>query len=67
MAQTKQIKAANVLNKAFTAGVTGGDGATLFSGQTARAAGHPTIAGNFVNELLVSADLSETSLEHLFD
>jgi len=64
MAQTKQIKAADVLNKGFTAGVTGGDGATLFSGQTAgRAAGHPTIAGKFVNELLVSADLSETSLE----
>ena len=64
MAQTKQIKAADVLNKAFTAGVTGGDGATLCSGQTAgRAAGHPTIAGKFVNELLVSADLSETSLE----
>ena len=64
MAQTKQIKAADVLNKAFTAGVTGGDGATLCAGQTAnRAAGHPTIAGKFVNELLVSADLSETSLE----
>jgi len=64
MANTKQIKAASVLNNAFTAGVVGGDGATLCSGQTAnRAAGHPTIAGNFVNELLVSADLSETSLE----
>jgi hypothetical protein len=64
MANTKQIKAASVLNNAFTAGIVGGDGATLCSGQTAnRAAGHPTIAGNFVNELLVSADLSETSLE----
>ena len=34
MAQTKQIKAANVLNNAFTAGVTGGDGQHI-SGQTA--------------------------------
>lgn len=64
MANTKQIKAANVLNQAFTAGVTGGDGATLCAGNTAaRSAGHPTIAGQFNNELAVAADLSETSLE----
>ena len=64
MANTKQIKAANVLNQAFTAGVTGGDGATLCAGNTAnRPNGHPTIAGQFNNELAVAADLSETSLE----
>ena len=64
MAQTKQTKAALVLDRAFNGSYTGGDGATLCSGQTAgRSGGHPTIAGKFVNELLVSADLSETSLE----
>ena len=65
MAQTKQVKAAAVLNNAFdSTAQAGGDGASLCSGQTAnRAAGHPTVAGKFVNELLVSADLSETSIE----
>ena len=57
MAQTKQIKAASVLNGAFTTSL-GGDGKPLC------ATDHPTLGGpDLVNELLVPADLSETSLE----
>ena len=58
MAQTKQVKAATILDNAFTAGASaGGDGKALL------ATDHPTIAGTFSNELATSADLSETSLE----
>ena len=57
MANTKQVRAANVLNNAFNAGFAGGDGVELCS------AVHPTIAGTFSNELATSADLNETSLE----
>jgi hypothetical protein len=57
MASTKELKAANVLNFAQTAGYTGGDGVTLLS------ASHPTRAGNQSNVLGTAADLSETSLE----
>ncbi len=57
MAQTKQIKAAGVLNGAFTTSV-GGDGKPLCADD------HPTLSGpNLRNELAVPADLSETSLE----
>jgi hypothetical protein len=58
MANTKQIKAANVLNNAFSSGSAGGDGKELC------ATDHPTQAGTFSNELATSADLNETSLEH---
>ncbi len=58
MAQTKQIKAANVLNNGFNSSFPGGDGKELF------ATDHPTqSAGSLANELSTSADLSETSLE----
>ena len=58
MAQTKQIKAANVLNNGFSSSFPGGDGKELF------ATDHPTqSAGELKNELSTSADLSETSLE----
>jgi len=57
MANTKQVKAANVLNNAFSSSYAGGDGKELC------ATDHPTIAGTFSNELAVSADLNETSLE----
>ena len=58
MAQTKQIKAANVLNNGFSSSFPGGDGKELF------ATDHPTqSAGDLKNELSTSADLSETSLE----
>ena len=58
MAQTKQIKAAAILNNAFTAGSSaGGDGVSLLSSS------HPTINGTQSNLLTVAADLNETSLE----
>jgi hypothetical protein len=57
MAQTKQIKAASVLNGAFTTSI-GGDGVALC------ATTHPTLGGpNLSNTLATAADLSETSLE----
>ena len=58
MAQTKQIKAASILNNAFTAGASaGGDGVAFMS------ASHPTVNGTQSNLLTVAADLNETSLE----
>jgi hypothetical protein len=57
MAQTKQIKAAAILNGAFTTSI-GGDGVALCS------TAHPTLGGpNLSNTLATPADLSETSLE----
>jgi len=58
MAYTKQVKAASVLNNAFTAGYTGGDGVVLCS------ASHPLVSGGTnSNTFAVQADLNETSLE----
>jgi hypothetical protein len=59
MANTKQVKAASVLNNAFSAGsFAGGDGVALC------ATDHPLVSGGtFSNELATPADLSETSLE----
>ena len=57
MANTKQVKAAAVLNNAFDANFAGGDGVELCSTV------HPTLAGTFSNELTVASDLNETSLE----
>ncbi len=57
MANTKQIKAANVLNRAFNSSFTGGDGKELC------ATDHPTIFGTVSNELATAADLNETSVE----
>jgi hypothetical protein len=56
MANTKQVKAANVLNNAFGT-ANGGDGKELC------ATNHPIVAGTVRNELTVAADLNETSLE----
>ena len=57
MAQTKQIKAAAVLNGAFDTSI-GGDGKPLC------ATDHPTLSGpDLRNELSVAADLNETALE----
>jgi hypothetical protein len=59
MAYTKQVKAAAVLNNGFTAGYTGGDGATLFS------ATHGLVnGGSNSNTPSTGADLNETSLEN---
>ena len=59
MAYTKQVKAASVLNNAFSgSGVTYGDGKTLC------ATDHPLISGGVnSNTPAVAADLNETSLE----
>ena len=58
MANTKQVKAANVLNNAFNSSFTGGDGVELCSRL------HPLAnGGTLANELATAADLSETSLE----
>jgi hypothetical protein len=59
MAQTKQIKAASILNTAFTTAI-GGDGKPLC------ATDHPTLSGpDLRNELSTPADLNETSLEQM--
>jgi len=56
MANTKQVKAADVFNNSFSASYVGGDGVAMFSDS------HPTIgAGNQSN--LLTGDLSEASLE----
>jgi hypothetical protein len=60
MANTKQVKAASVLNNAFDTGgsYNGGDGKALCTTD------HPlSNGGTFRNELSTAADLSETSLE----
>jgi len=56
---TKEIVAANVLNRAFSSSYLGGDAKELI------ATDHPTLAGNQSNELAIAADLSEASLEDL--
>jgi phage major head subunit gpT-like protein len=59
MAYTKQVKAAAILNTGFTAGVTYGDGVTLFS------TAHPLVSGGVnSNRPATAADLNETSLEN---
>ena len=58
MAYTKQVKAANILNNAFAAGFTYGDGQVLCS------TAHPLVSGGVnSNRPAVAADLNETSLE----
>ena len=59
MSQTKQIKAAAILNNAFSTGSPVGDGAALCS------AAHPSLTGNQRNQLTTPADLNETSLEQM--
>ena len=58
MANTKQIKAANVLNNGFSSSYTGGDAVELFS-----SAHVSTSSSSNRNELSTASDLSETSLE----
>ena len=56
MAYTKQVKAANTLNNAFS--TAGGDGVSLVN------SAHPTaLGGTFSNISSTNADLNETSLE----
>jgi hypothetical protein len=56
--QTKEIRAANILNRAFTSTYAGGDGKELC------ATDHPNYTGGTQrNELSTAADLSEAALE----
>ena len=55
MANTKQVKAANIYNNGFSDTI--GDGAAFFS------ASHPTISDGLQSNLLGAADLSEATLE----
>ena len=57
MANAKQVKAANVLNRAFNSSYLGGDSKELC------ATDHAIVAGTEQNELTTAADLNETSLE----
>ena len=58
MAYTKQVKAATILNNAFAAGTTYGDGVALC------ATNHPLVSGGTnSNTPTVASDLNETSLE----
>jgi len=58
MAYTKQVKAASILNNAFTGGPTYGDGQVLCS------VAHPLVSGGVnSNTPSTPADLNETSLE----
>ena len=58
MAHTKQVKAASVLNNAFSSSFTGGDGVALVSDS------HPLSGGGtFSNRPSTYSDLNETSLE----
>jgi len=59
MAYTKQVKAAAILNNAFSAAYTYGDGVSLCS------TAHPLVSGGTnSNRPSVGADLNETSLEN---
>ena len=58
MANTKQVKAASVLNRAFNTSYLGGDAKALCVSD------HPTVGGaDLCNVLSTAADLNETSLE----
>jgi hypothetical protein len=57
MANTKQVKAADVFNNGFNTSYAGGDGVPLFS------ASHPDVVGTTQSNT-VAADLSETALEN---
>ena len=58
MRQTKEINGANVYNRAFTSGYTGGDGSTLVASDHANVAG-----GTWSNKIATASDLSEAALE----
>ena len=58
MAYTKQVKAAAILNNAFSTGTTYGDNVSLVN------ASHPLVSGGVNSNSLGAVDLNETSLEN---
>ncbi len=58
MRQTKEVIAANVYNRAFTAGYVGGDGVVMLSASHVNLKG-----GTWSNIISTASDLSEASLE----
>ena len=58
MAYTKQVKAASILNNAFDANITYGDGESLVGNA------HNLVSGGSNSNLLGNVDLNETSLEN---
>ena len=59
LVETKELLAANVLNRAFNSSYTGGDGVSLTN------TSHPIVNGTFSNQLSTAANLSQTSLEQM--
>lgn len=58
MANTKQVKGANIMNNGFTAGdYVGGDAVAFFS------ASHPTAGDGNQSNLMTAADISESAIE----
>jgi len=67
MRQTKEIIAANVYNRAFNTGYTGGDGASLIACAAGGSSNHPNVTGGtWTNGPSVAVDLSEAALEQAF-
>lgn len=61
MRQTKETVGANIINRAFTAGYTGGDGSILCVNN------HPNVAGGtWSNVIATNADISEAALEQAY-
>ena len=61
MAYTKQVKAASVLNNAFSSSYVGGDGVSLCN------ASHPLVSGGTNSNRLTAADLNETRKKLQYD
>ena len=59
LVETKELLAANVLNRAFNSSYAGGDGVSLTN------TAHPIVNGTFSNQLATAANLSQTSLEQM--
>jgi hypothetical protein len=59
LVETKELLAANVLNRAFNSSYAGGDGVSLSN------SAHPLVSGTFSNLLATAANLSQTSLEQM--
>lgn len=59
MSQTRENVASNVYNRAFNASFAGGDGKELI------ATDHPSLAGDWSNELSTAAQLSEAAIEDM--